>query len=57
MGRSALHTYYHPLEVRLRDLQARMEGARVLEDLRRKLRAYHDGNGGFVYEMFVLARR
>jgi len=46
-----------PLEVRLRDLEGRMEGTRVLQNLRRKLRAYHDGNGQFGYEMFVLARR
>lgn len=57
MGRSALDTYYHPLEARLRNLEARMEGTRVLEDLRRELRAYHEGNGQFGYEMFVLERR
>jgi hypothetical protein len=34
-----------------------MEGTRVLEDLRRELRAYHKGNGQFGYEMFVLERR
>jgi DNA-binding transcriptional MerR regulator len=57
MGQSALDAYYHPLEARLRDLEGRIEGTRVLEDLRRELRAYHEGNGQFGYEMFVLERR
>jgi hypothetical protein len=57
MGQSALDTYYHPLEARLRDLERRMEGTRVLEDLRRELRVYHEGRGQFGYEMFVLERR
>ena len=57
MGQTALDTYYHPLEARLRDLQGRMEGARVLEDLRRELRAYHEGKGQFGYEMLVLQCR
>jgi hypothetical protein len=34
-----------------------MEGTRVLDDLRRELRAYHEGRGQFGYEMFVLQRR
>ena len=57
LGQSALDTYYHPLEARLRDLERRMEGTRVLEDLRRELRAYHEGTGQFGYEMFMLRRR
>lgn len=57
MGQSALDTYYHPLEARLRDLERRMEGTRVLEDLRRELHVYHEGRGQFGYEMFVLERR
>jgi SAM-dependent methyltransferase len=57
MGQSALDTYYHPLEARVRDLERRMEGTRVLEDLRRELRAYHEGTGQFGYEMFVVERR
>ncbi|MBK1646781.1 methyltransferase [Thiocapsa imhoffii] len=57
MGQAALDTYYLPLEERLRDLQARMKGTRVLDDLRRELRAYHEGDGQFGYEMFVLERR
>ncbi len=57
MGRSALDTYYQPLEARLRDLEGRLEGTRVLEDLRRELRVYHEGRGQFGYEMFVLERR
>jgi cyclopropane fatty-acyl-phospholipid synthase-like methyltransferase len=57
MGRSALDTYYEPLEARLRDLEGLIENTRVLEDLRRELRAYHEGNEQFGYEMFVLERR
>lgn len=57
MGQSALDAYYRPLEAKLRDLEGRMEGKRVLEDLRRELRAYHEGYGQFSYEMFVLERR
>jgi len=49
-------TYYNPHGGR-RDLQVRMEGTQVLEDLRRELRAYHDGNGQFGHETFALARR
>ena len=54
MGQCVLDTYYRPLEARLRELEGRMEGTRVLEDLRRELRAYHEGNGQFSYAMFVL---
>jgi DNA-binding transcriptional MerR regulator/predicted O-methyltransferase YrrM len=57
MGQSALDTYYRPLAARVRDLQGRLEGTRVLEDLHRELRAYHTGNGQFGYEMLVLERR
>ena len=57
MGQAALDTYYAPLEARVRDLEARMAGTRVLDDLRRELRTYHKGNGQFGYEMFVLERR
>ena len=57
MGQCVLDTYYRPLEARLRELEGRMEGKRVLEDLRRELRAYHEGNGQFGYAMFVLERR
>jgi cyclopropane fatty-acyl-phospholipid synthase-like methyltransferase len=56
MGQSALDTYFRPLEARLRELEGRMKGMRVPEDLRRELRAYHEGRGQFGYEMFVLAR-
>lgn len=56
MGQSALDTYYRPLEARVRDLEGHMAGTRVLDDLRRELRAYHEGNGQFGYEMFVLER-
>ena len=57
MGQSVLAAYYLPLEVRLRHLEARMTGQRVLDDLRRELRAYHEGQGQFGYGMFVLAPR
>lgn len=57
MGQRALDTYYRPLEARLHDVESRLEGRRVLEDLYRELRAYHEGNGQFGYEMFVLERR
>jgi DNA-binding transcriptional MerR regulator/predicted O-methyltransferase YrrM len=57
MGQSALDTYYLPLEARLRDMEERMAGQRVLDDLHRELRAYHEGRGQFGYEMFVLALR
>lgn len=56
MGQPALDAYYRPLEARLRDLEGRMEGTCVLEDLRRELRASHEGNGQFGYEVFVLER-
>jgi hypothetical protein len=57
MGRSALDTYYQPLEARLLDLEGRMEGIRVLKDLRWELRAHHEGSGQFGYEMLVLEHR
>ena len=57
MGRSALDTDYQPLEARLRDLEGRLEGTRVLEDLRGELRAYREGSGQLGYEMFVLEHR
>lgn len=57
MGQSALDTYYRPLEARLNHLEGRIDGTRVLEDLRRELRAYHEGGGQFGYAMFVLERR
>ena len=57
MGRSALDNYYQPLAARLRDLEGRLEGTRVLEDLRGELRAYREGSGQLGYEMFVLEHR
>ncbi|WP_207148777.1 hypothetical protein [Lamprobacter modestohalophilus] len=55
--RQALACLHQPLEARLLKLEGQIEGTRVLDDLRRELRAYHEGNGQFGYEMFVLARR
>lgn len=57
MGQSALDAYYRPLEARLRAVEGQMVGQRVLDDLRRELRAYHEGKGQFGYEMFVLEHR
>ena len=57
IGQSALDAYYRPLEVRVLELEGRMAGMRVMDDLRRELRAYHEGNGQFGYEMFVLELR
>jgi SAM-dependent methyltransferase len=57
MGQPALDAYYRPLEAKLRDLEGRIREKRVLEDLHRELRAYHESNGQFGYEMFVLERR
>jgi hypothetical protein len=57
MGQSALDHYYHPLEARLRGLEGKMEGTRVLEDLCRELRAYHEGKEQSGKEMFLLRRR
>jgi SAM-dependent methyltransferase len=56
MGREAMDTYYRPLAARLDALEARLEGARVLEDLRRKIAVLEAGRGQFGYEMFVLER-
>jgi cyclopropane fatty-acyl-phospholipid synthase-like methyltransferase len=56
MGHAALDTYYRPLEARVHHLAGRMAGTRVLDDLRRELRAYREGNGQFGSEMFVLER-
>ncbi len=57
MGQAALDAYYGPLEARLRAVEDRMTGLRVLADLHRELRACREGAGAFGYEMFVLQRR
>jgi hypothetical protein len=54
MGQAALDHYFRPLEARLHEMERPLAGTQVLEDLRRELRTYHDGNGQFGYEMFVL---
>lgn len=56
MGQAALDHYFRPLEARLHEMEGPLAGTQVLEDLRRELRTYHDGNGQFGYEMFVLER-
>jgi hypothetical protein len=55
-GREAMATYYRPLAARLDALEARLEGARVLDDLRREIGVFEAGRGQFGYEMFVLKR-
>jgi hypothetical protein len=57
MGQPALDASHRPLEAKLRDLEGRIREKRVLEDLHRELRAYHESNGQFGYEMLVLERR
>ncbi|HMQ57245.1 MAG TPA: hypothetical protein PKE65_01730 [Rhizobiaceae bacterium] len=56
MGREAMDTCYRPLAARLDALEPRLEGARVLEDLRREIAVLEAGRGQFGYEMFVLER-
>jgi cyclopropane fatty-acyl-phospholipid synthase-like methyltransferase len=57
LGREAFEAYYGPLEARLRALEDRLQGARVLDDLRAELRTYREAFGEFGYEMFVLQCR
>ena len=57
MEQSAPDICDHILEARLRDLEGRMEKTRVLEDLRRKLRAYQEGCWQFGYAMCALELR
>jgi DNA-binding transcriptional MerR regulator/ubiquinone/menaquinone biosynthesis C-methylase UbiE len=56
MGHEAMDTYYRPLAARLDALEPRLEGTRVLEDLRREIAVLEAGRGQFGYEMFVLER-
>jgi signal transduction histidine kinase len=52
--REVLDAYYRPLEARLRDVEGQLVGQRVLDNLRREVRAYHEGKGQSGHEMFVL---
>ncbi len=56
MGQSALDAYYLPLEARLQEMQTKLAGQRVLDDLQRELDAYRRCEGQYGYEMFVLVR-
>ncbi|KZY54120.1 MULTISPECIES: MerR family transcriptional regulator [Sulfitobacter] len=56
MGREAMDTYYRPLEARVAEMEQRLEGTRVVEDLRAELAAYHACDGIVSFEMFVLQK-
>jgi len=56
MGREAMDTYYRPLEARVAQMQPRLAGTRVLDDLRAELAAYHACDGIVSFEMFVLQK-
>lgn len=56
MGREAMDSYYRPLEARVAEMEARLEGTRVLDDLRAELAAWHACDGIVSFEMFVLQK-
>lgn len=56
MGRAAMDAYYVPLQARLAEMEACLEGRKVLDDLRAELAAYHARDGLVSYEMFVLQK-
>jgi DNA-binding transcriptional MerR regulator/ubiquinone/menaquinone biosynthesis C-methylase UbiE len=56
MGREAMDTYYRPLEARVTQMEARLAGSRVLDDLRAELATYHACDGIVSFEMFVLQK-
>jgi DNA-binding transcriptional MerR regulator/ubiquinone/menaquinone biosynthesis C-methylase UbiE len=56
MGREAMDAYYRPLEARVTEMEARLDGSRVLDDLRAELAAYHVCDGIVSFEMFVLQK-
>jgi len=56
MGREAMDTYYRPLEARVAEMEQRLAGTRVLDDLRAELAAYHACDGIVSYELFVLQK-
>jgi SAM-dependent methyltransferase len=56
MGREAMDSYYQPLEARVAEMEARLAGTRVLDDLRAELAAYHACDGIVSFEMFVLQK-
>jgi len=54
MGREAMDAYYRPLEARVAQIEARLAGIRVLDDLRAELAAWQACDGIVSFEMFVL---
>ncbi|HMQ92926.1 MAG TPA: methyltransferase domain-containing protein [Amaricoccus sp.] len=56
MGREAMDTYYRPLEARVAAMESRLEGSRLLDDLRAELAAYHACDGLVGSEIVVLQR-
>jgi DNA-binding transcriptional MerR regulator/ubiquinone/menaquinone biosynthesis C-methylase UbiE len=56
MGREAMDSYYQPLEARVAEMEARLAGTRVLDDLRAELAAYHACDGIASFEMFLLQK-
>jgi len=51
-----MDTYYRPLEARVTQMEARLAGSRVLDDLRAELATYHACDGIVSFEMFVLQK-
>jgi SAM-dependent methyltransferase len=56
MGREAMDAYYRPLEARVAEMEMRLAGTRVLDDLRAELAIYHACDGIVSFEMFVLQK-
>jgi predicted O-methyltransferase YrrM len=54
MGREAMDTYYRPLEARVSEMEARLAGSRVLDDLRAELETWRTCDDLVSFEMFVL---
>lgn len=54
IGQDAMDSYYQPLEARVTQMEARLAGTRVLEDLRAELAAWHACDGIVSFERFVL---
>lgn len=56
MERAAMDSYYQPLETRVAEMAVRLEGTRVLDDLRAELAAWQACDGIVSFEMFVLQK-
>jgi len=48
--------YYLPLEQRVTELEARLQGSKALESLQAELAAYHTRNHQFDYQMLILKK-